>query len=125
MTALLKAFQQFWRENSHIWREKFQYKEAAPHLVLKTFLQRVVNGGGRMDLCVAIAGRRFPLELKLHSLTDTRIKGIVQLTGYMNTLGLDTGWLIIFKQDASLDWDQKISLEEMQYEGKTIHVVGC
>ncbi|MDJ0836846.1 MAG: hypothetical protein QNK37_10040 [Acidobacteriota bacterium] len=45
MIALLKAFQQFRRENSDIWVEKYDYKEAPPHLILQAFLQRTSNGG--------------------------------------------------------------------------------
>ena len=48
MSRLLQDFQTFWRENSDIWQERFEYKEAAPHLILQAFLQRVVNGGGRI-----------------------------------------------------------------------------
>ncbi|MDR1973707.1 MAG: ATP-binding protein, partial [Bacteroidales bacterium] len=47
MDFLMRDFQQFWRENSEIWRDRFEYKEAAPHLVMMGFLQRVVNGGGQ------------------------------------------------------------------------------
>jgi hypothetical protein len=46
MNLMLQDFQQFWRENSEVWAERFQYKEAAPHLILQAFLQRVFNGGG-------------------------------------------------------------------------------
>ena len=43
---LLAAFQQFFRENSEAWLERFDYKEAGPQLLLQAFLQRIVNGGG-------------------------------------------------------------------------------
>ncbi|MDR1937902.1 MAG: ATP-binding protein, partial [Tannerellaceae bacterium] len=33
MDFLMRDFQQFWRENSAIWKERFSYKEAAPHLI--------------------------------------------------------------------------------------------
>ena len=46
MDYLLQDFQQFWRENSAIWVDLFKYREAAPHLILYAFLQRVFNGGG-------------------------------------------------------------------------------
>jgi hypothetical protein len=49
MDALLREFQIFWRENSEIWEEKMSYTEAFPHLLLMAFLQRVLNGGGRID----------------------------------------------------------------------------
>ncbi|MFT4924913.1 MAG: type II secretory pathway predicted ATPase ExeA [Phenylobacterium sp.] len=47
MPKLLSAFQQFFRENSQVWLERFDYKEAGPQLLMQAFLQRIVNGGGR------------------------------------------------------------------------------
>jgi hypothetical protein len=72
----MRDFQQFWRENSDIWSEKTQYKEAAPHLILYAFLQRVINGGGqilrematgtgRVDLCIIYENQKYPIELKI------------------------------------------------------------
>ncbi|MFZ2958612.1 MAG: ATP-binding protein, partial [Candidatus Ozemobacteraceae bacterium] len=49
MPALLKNFQAFWRRNSDTWEQKADYTEAFPHLLLMAFLQRVINGGGRID----------------------------------------------------------------------------
>ena len=49
MMKLLTAFQQFFREHSEHWVERFRYKEAGPQLLLQAFLQRVVNGGGRIE----------------------------------------------------------------------------
>ena len=46
MDFLMKDFQQFWRENSELWKERFDYIEAITHLVMMAFLQRVINGGG-------------------------------------------------------------------------------
>ncbi|MBF0234224.1 MAG: AAA family ATPase, partial [Desulfamplus sp.] len=48
MKKLIVAFQQFFRENSEIWIERFDYKEAGPQLLMQAFLQRVINGGGRL-----------------------------------------------------------------------------
>lgn len=47
MSRLLAAFQEFFREHSEHWIERFQYREAG--LLLQAFLQRVVNGGGRIE----------------------------------------------------------------------------
>ena len=99
MNGLLKAFQEFWRENSEIWIEKYTYKEAAPHLILQAFLQRVINAGGkiireyasgrrRFDLCVLYAGKKYPLELKLLYKSKTEQDGLEQLGAYMVQLGL-------------------------------------
>ena len=49
MPKLLEAFQEFFREHSEHWVERFQYKEAGPHLLLQAFLQRVINSGGRIE----------------------------------------------------------------------------
>ena len=136
MSGLLKGFQQFWRENSDIWIEKYDYKEAAPHLILQAFLQRIINGGGtilreyasgreRMDLCVIYEGNKYPIELKLKYANSVVQKGIEQLTNYITTLGEATGWLVIFDRSKPKDWDEKIFWQTEHHEGKTIHVVGC
>ena len=49
VSKLLEAFQEFFREHSEHWVERFQYREAGPQLLLQAFLQRVVNGGGRIE----------------------------------------------------------------------------
>ncbi|MDJ0835748.1 MAG: AAA-like domain-containing protein [Acidobacteriota bacterium] len=136
MTALLKEFQQFWRENSDIWVEKYDYKEAAPHLILQAFLQRIINGGGRIDreysagrgridLCIALGEHRYAVELKIRYRPNTREQGLDQLAEYLETLNLDEGWLILFDRDPERHWDQKITWKEETHQGKFIHVVGC
>lgn len=135
MKALLTDFQQFWRENSEIWIERFEYKEAAPHLILQAFLQRVLNRGGnisrepatgrrRLDLCVHYEGRKYPVELKLRYGDRTYKEGKKQLAGYMETLNCAEGWLIVFDRRKTLSWDEKIFWETETVDGKIIHVVG-
>ncbi len=46
---LLAAFQTFFREHSEHWIGRFDYAEAGPQLLLQAFLQRIVNGGGRIE----------------------------------------------------------------------------
>ncbi|MBI4026070.1 MAG: AAA-like domain-containing protein [Verrucomicrobia bacterium] len=134
---LLKDFQQFWRENSAIWWERFDYKKAAPHLVLMAFLQRILNGGGRiiremaaetrrLDLCVEFGSARYPIELKVRSGDKTENEGREQLLHYMDTLGCSEGWLVIFDRDPACPWEEKIHWKtEKPAEGKTLHLVGC
>jgi hypothetical protein len=136
MSALLKEFQQFWRENAEIWTARYDYKEAAPHLILQAFLQRVTNGGaqiirefalgtGRVDVCVRYAGKAYPLELKLAS-PKARIQGLEQLERYMAACGAAEGWLVLFDRDQSKGWDEKITwTTEKLPAGGTAHVVGC
>ncbi|MCB9039393.1 MAG: ATP-binding protein [Lewinellaceae bacterium] len=136
MNGLLKAFQQFWRENSEIWAEKYQYKEAAPHLILQAFLQRVVNSGGdvlreyaankgRMDLCVRYGENKYPLEIKLHYGAKTIPEGLAQLADYMDQVGEKTGWLVVFDRRKAAAWEEKIYWKTEKRDGKTIHVVGA
>ena len=49
VVRLLGAFQAFFREHSEHWVGRFDYREAGPQLLLQSFLQRVVNGGGRIE----------------------------------------------------------------------------
>jgi len=141
MPKLLEAFQQFFRENSEHWTELFQYKEAGPQLLLQAFLQRIVNGGGRIereyglgrgrtDLLVVLphaAGvQRIVLELKVQrgALRKTLIeRALPQITGYMDHCGTREGHLIIFDQNERT-WEDKIFHDETKYEGLTLQIWG-
>ncbi|GHT52273.1 hypothetical protein AGMMS49982_12030 [Bacteroidia bacterium] len=136
MTCLMQDFQAFWRENSEIWIDRYKYREAAPHLILQAFLQRVVNGGGqiirefaagykRLDLCVEYAGQKYPVELKLRRSAKTEENSYTQILGYMDRLGAKEGWLLIFDRRPDIDWDAKIYLKTETVEGKTVTIVGC
>lgn len=77
MHKMLLEFSQFYRENSDISAEELLYKESGPHLLLMAYLQRIVNGGGRvhrecalgrgrLDLLVEFKKQTIVLELKLY-----------------------------------------------------------
>ncbi len=136
MDSLLKAFQEFWRENSDIWLDKYDYKEAAPHLILQAFLQRIINGGGdvlreyayarkRIDLCVRYNNKKYPLELKIHYGKKTIPEGLEQLSEYMDGFGEKIGWLIIFDRRKLKTWDEKLYWKIEKYKDKIINIVGC
>ena len=132
---LLQEFQQFWRENSDIWIERFHYKEAAPHLILMAFLQRVLNGGGqiiremaagtkRTDLCIVFEGNKYPIELKVRYGDKTLTDGVEQTMQYMETFGCTDGWLVIFDRRPEISWDEKIYMKKETIEEKTVTVIG-
>jgi hypothetical protein len=136
LDSLFRDFQEFWRDNSEIWAERFEYKEAAPHLITQAFLQRVINGGGqilrefaagsgRVDLCVVFGGKRYPIELKIRRGETAFEKSLAQIRDYMDTLGCDTGWLVIFDQRKGLDWEEKLYIRTESANGKNVTVVGC
>jgi hypothetical protein len=136
MDFLLKDFQSFWRENSDIWKEKYDYKEAAPQLILQAFLQRVLNGGGhitremaaatgRVDLCVTYLGEKYPIELKIRRSERTRSDGVIQIASYVEKLGCGTGYLIIFDNRKNILWDEKLFCGKDSVNGKIVMVYGA
>ena len=58
VSELLAAFQEFFREHSEHWVERFQYREAGPQLLLQAFLQRIANSGGRIEREYGLGRRR-------------------------------------------------------------------
>ncbi|MCP4403976.1 MAG: hypothetical protein GY801_42555 [bacterium] len=121
---------------SEIWEERFDYKEAAPHLILQAFLQRVVNGGGRiiremaggrkrLDLCVEYGEQRYPIELKIHYDTQIEGEGKTQIAEYMDTLGCVEGWLFLFDRRLIASWEEKLFWRTEDVGGKAIHIAGC
>ena len=134
MPGLMAAFQQFWRENSGEDRDIMGYRESVPHLVLMAFLQRVTNGGGRinremavgtgrLDLCVEFRGGRYAIEVKTSSNFQGG-KSYAQCAKYLDSLGLDEGWMPVFDKSKEKSWDEKIFTRDETFDGKTIHVIG-
>jgi hypothetical protein len=135
MDYLMRDFQQFWRENSEIWEERYDYKEAAPHLVMMAFLQRVVNGGGqitremasgagRLDLCLTYEGRKYPIALKLRYGEKYMEEGLAQTARYMDLHGCNEGWMVVFDRRTTVKWDDKLYVKKETVNGKTVTVVG-
>jgi hypothetical protein len=137
MRAILRGFQTFFAEHSEAWLGRFDYKEAGPHLVLMAFLQRIVNGGGRVrrelgvgsgrvDLLVEWRGARHVLELKIRRGERTQAQGIEQLSRYLDRLGLDEGFLILFDRRPELGWDERLYEKEVTgARGQRIVVFGA
>ena len=144
---LLRAFQQFYLENCEVWLERFQYKEAGPHLLLQAFLQRIINGGGRLnreyglgrgrtDLFIewpldAEQGYHGPLqriifELKVvhGSREKTIAQGLSQITKYAVRCRADECYLVLFDRSVGVIPEAKLFEETREYEGRTIMVWG-
>jgi hypothetical protein len=131
MDALMREFQKFWRENSEMWEEKMNYTEAFPHLLLMAFLQRVLNGGGRidreyaagrgrMDLAVEYNDKTYIIEIKLiypyNSPSDVRDEGLEQIKRYRDKIDANApAYLVIFDRRAETKekpWDERLSWDE-------------
>jgi hypothetical protein len=129
MDWLLEGFQQFFRENSEAWVERFTYKESGPHLLLQAYLQRLMNGGGRIEREYGLGrGRtdllvvwkwdegvqRVVIEIKLRrgSLEATVAKGLEQTRAYMDRCGASEGHLVVFDRSPDLTWKEKVYRRE-------------
>ena len=122
MTKLLTAFGTFFGEHAEHWLGHLgAYREAAPQLILQSYLQRVVNGGGRIEREYGLGrGRtdllvlwpresgqpsdlweRFVVECKVlrdsdrKSLARTVEEGVKQTLGYMKQCGAEEGHLVV------------------------------
>jgi hypothetical protein len=140
MPALLTAFQQFFREHSEHWVERFDYREAGPQLLLQAFLQRVINGGGRVEREYGLGRKRtdlliiwphpegvqrIVLELKIRygKLATVMAEGLAQTWEYVDRTGAQEAHLIIFDQ-TKRPWREKLYRKEMAHEGTKITAWG-
>jgi len=141
MSLLFKDFQIFWRENSEIIWDKLyenglhEYKEASPHLVLQAFLQRIINGGGRIiremalgkkrvDICLEYQNQKYPIEIKILRNKNSISDGLLQTFQYIEKCGCKEGWLVVFDRDTKKSWDEKLYIRHEEYNGKNITIVG-
>jgi hypothetical protein len=139
MDALLRNFQEFWRNNSETWEEMSDFTEAFPHLLLMAFLQRVTNGEGRiereyaagrgrMDLGVEYRGSWNIIEIKLlrknKNFDSVKEEGIRQILQYRERIDPAAPcYLVIFdRRPGKPEWAQRLSWENSD---KGVIVVGC
>ena len=143
---LMGAFQTFFREHSEHWLGRFDYQEAGPQLLLQAFLQRIVNGGGRIereyglgygrtDLLIvwpfgaaggvgagAAEVTRTVIECKVlhrrHGLETTIAHGLEQTARYMDRCGSRVGHLVIFDPSRDKSWDEKPMSASSRYVGR-------
>ena len=149
---LLAAFQAFFREHSEHWVERFQYKEAGPQLLLQAFLQRIANGGGRIEreyglgrMCTDLlllwprggaqaqapagesrAMQKVVIECKvLHrGFERTLREGLDQTRSYMDRCGAAEGHLVVFDRTEGKPWDEKIFRRDEAEGGVPVTVWG-
>ncbi len=124
---LLEEFQSFFRRHSEHWRNRFAYEEAWPQLLLQAFLQRVVNGGGRIEREYALGSGRVDLlivwpvaervqevavECKVvrdrDGLERTITEGVEQTARYVERCGAEAGHLVVIDCRDNRTWEQKV-----------------
>ena len=146
LDRLLAAFQAFFREHSEHWLGRFDYAEAGPQLILQAFLQRVANGGGRIERVYGLGrgrtdllivwprgGRagpapadRFVVECKvLHGgLERTVREGLEQTAGYMDRCAARAGHLVVFDRRTGRPWEEKVFRRREAFGDRPVTVWG-
>ena len=139
---LLEGFQEFFRENSEHVLDWIDYKEAGAQLVLQAFLQKIINGGGRIEREYSLGRRRTDLliqwpqggrwdpgKVSKHVIEckalrsgrglDTAIKeGLKQTAWYMDRSGAESGHLVVFDQRPGKSWEERLFRRE-EFVGET------
>ena len=140
MAKLLAAFRQHFCESADALADLPGYREVVPHLLLQAFLQRVANGGGRIEREYALGrGRldlaviwprgegdqRIAIECKLRrdSLERTIADGKAQLAAYMDRLGADEGHLVIFDR-RKVPWSERAFRRSETIDGGSVEIWG-
>ena len=148
MGKLIASFQQFFREQSDSWIQKFDYHEAGPQLLLQAYLQLIVNARGRIsreyglvrkrtDLFIEwpVTGdftgevQRIVIECKLQRPGQKRAHviqaALPQTAEYADRCGAEEAHLLIFDRDPDRKWDDRIMHEkDHEHEGLSIEVWG-
>ena len=127
VALLLREFQSFFRRHSEHWRHRFAYEEAWPQLLLQAFLQRVVNGGGRIEREYALGSGRVDLlivwpvaervqevavECKVvrehDGLERTIAEGVEQTARYVARCAAEAGHLVVIDCRDNRTWEEKV-----------------
>ena len=146
---LLTAFATFYGEHAEHWLGRFDdYREAAPQLILQAYLQRIVNGGGRIEREYGLGrGRtdilvlwsreprqpsdlweRIVIECKVlrdsdrKSLAGTVERGVEQTFGYMAKCRAEEGHLVVFDRRENKQLDSALDRSEHRAEAGSVRV---
>ena len=151
MNKLLVAFSTFFREHADHWLVHLgDYREAAPQLILQAYLQRVVNGGGRIEREYGLGrGRtdllvlwpretgqpydlweRFVVECKVLRDSDRRSldgvieRGLEQTLGYLEQSGALEAHLVVIdrRSDAKERREGEEARSEHRRDGRKVAV---
>ncbi len=107
------------------------FLEREGRLVFLAFLKPILNGHGyafkepqiseekRLDILVTYHEHRYVIELKRWYGQAAHEKGLGQLAGYLDTLGIEEGYLLIFDHRADKQWKEEV----FEYRGKRVFAV--
>lgn len=126
---VMLKFQEMMREEQSLKNEDFLEREG--RLLFLAFLKPVLNGHGyalkepqiseekRLDVFIAYHEHRYVVELKRWYGQNAHEQGLNQLSDYLDRLGLETGFLLIFDHRKNKEWKE----QDFVWKGKRIFAV--
>jgi hypothetical protein len=129
MKSVLQKFQQFMKEQYS--SKDADFLERNGRLLFLAFVKPIINGSGydfkepqiseerRLDIVITFNQFRYVVELKIWRGEKAHERGLKQLHGYLENLGLNEGYLLIFDTSANKVYTE----EQISVDGKEIFVV--
>ncbi len=114
MEAVMLGFQAFMKKEYS--KKDRDFLEKNGRLVFLAFLKPIINGSGydfkeaqisdekRLDVVITHLKEKYVAELKIWRGQKAHEKGLIQLVDYLNTQGLNEGYLLIFDHSEVKNW---------------------
>lgn len=126
---VLLKFQQFMKEQYSSIDMRFIEREG--RLLFLAFIKPIINGVGfdfkevqiseekRLDVVITYLKKKYVVELKIWHGEEYHLKGIKQLSNYLDIQGLNKGYLVVY----NFNKNKQFNCEEISFEGKEIFIV--
>ena len=126
MEKVLENFQAFMKQQYSDKDQKFLERDG--RLIFLAFIKPIINGGGydfkepqvseerRLDVVITYFQHQYVAELKVWYGPAAHEEGLSQLADYLDRLGLDTGYLLIFDHNKKKFWKK----DWVEVQGKRI-----
>jgi hypothetical protein len=129
MQKVLVNFQAFMKKEYSGKDRKFVERDG--RLIFLAFIKPIINGAGydfkepqiseekRLDVVITYHQHQYVAELKIWRGPAAHTKGVAQLVDYLDRMGLDTGYLLIFDHNKKKTWGK----DWLDVKGKRIYWV--
>jgi hypothetical protein len=116
MQKVLENFQIFMKKEYSGKNKEFVERDG--RLIFLAFMKPIINGAGydfkepqiseekRLDVVITYHQHLYVAELKIWRGAEAHAKGLVQLVDYLDVMGLDTGFLLIFDTNKKKKWEK-------------------